>query len=126
MEELAERLSMTEVQFAFGSMPDTDEARAWMMELDFVDIHEGSIEDLEELARTAPTREAAAWLYGFIHHRKMMRDLAGWPPARPQPDAAAAEVEQQRQADEVQHREQQQTTAAPAPKKKPRRRAPEM
>lgn len=89
--ELAERLGSTEVEFPFGNLPETDEAKTWLMELDFVDVLEGSIEDLEELARTAPTREAAAWLRGLIHARKMMRDLAAWPPA--QPDAQAALTE---------------------------------
>lgn len=89
--ELAERLSSTDVEFPFGTLPETDEAKAWSMELDFVDVLEGSMEELEALARTAPTREAAGWLWGLIHARKMARDLANWPPA--QHDAQAAQTE---------------------------------
>lgn len=124
--ELAERLSSTDVEFPFGTLPETDEAKAWSMELDFVDVWEGPIEELEKLARTAPTPTAAAWLGGVIHTRKMMRNFADWPPARPQPDTATAEAEHQRQTEDARHEAQQQAAAAPAPKKKPRRRTPEM
>ncbi len=105
-EQLAERLSSTEVEYPWGSLPETDDAKAWLMELDFVDVMEGSIEELEELARTAPTRAARLWLLGLIHARKMMRDFADWPPARA--------VQEQSEGEEMEERPALKKSATPS------------
>jgi hypothetical protein len=69
------QLEITELSLPF-ELPDTDEARDWMMELDFVDIYEGSLAELGALAEEAPSESARFWLQGWIACRQSRENLA--------------------------------------------------
>lgn len=51
----------------------TDQAAAWLDELDFVDPYEGELDELRALLESAPTAEMHSWLSNWITLR--------WPPA---------------------------------------------
>lgn len=51
----------------------TDQAAAWLDELDFVDPCMGSRDELQALLKSAPTAEMRGWLSNWIALR--------WPPA---------------------------------------------
>ena len=57
------------------SIPETPEAQRWLMELDFVDVLEGSLDLLADLAERAPTEANKAWLHGLIFHRRSVETL---------------------------------------------------
>lgn len=57
------------------SVPNTPVAQRWLMELDHVDILEGSIDQLADIAERAPTESNKAWLHGVIFHRRVIDSL---------------------------------------------------
>ncbi|WP_334159295.1 hypothetical protein [Oryzomicrobium sp.] len=57
------------------TIPDTPEGQLWLMELDFVDILEGDIDQLADLADRAPAPECKGWLEGLIFHRRALQGL---------------------------------------------------
>lgn len=57
------------------SIPNTPAAQRWLMELDHVDILEGPIDQLADLAERAPTKSNKAWLHGVIFHRRVIESL---------------------------------------------------
>lgn len=59
----------TSVSLPF-ELPDTVESSTWMMELDFVDMYEGDLGDLELIAFRAPSESAKYWLLGWVAHRR--------------------------------------------------------
>lgn len=67
--DLSARLAVTEVALPF-EVPDTVEAKDWLMELDFVDLDEGSLEELEILAFKAPSESAKYYLLGWVGSRR--------------------------------------------------------
>jgi hypothetical protein len=70
------RLEVTEVALPF-ELPDTVAAREWMMELDFVDIYEGSLDELRDMANRAPSPSARFWLKGWIGCREQREAFSG-------------------------------------------------
>jgi hypothetical protein len=82
-----ELLETTEIEFPFGPLPETQEAKDWLMELDFVDVHECSLEELEGLLATAPTPRIRAWIVALIEFRKEQRLECAWQVQVPVPDS---------------------------------------
>lgn len=70
------RLDVTEVALPF-ELPDTVSAHEWMMELDFVDIYEGNLDELRHMANRAPSPSARFWLNGWIACREQREALSG-------------------------------------------------
>lgn len=70
----AEQLATTEFGI-FGELPDNKETHDWIMELDFVDLWEGSIGELEGLARSAPTPRARALIERVIAARRRDEEI---------------------------------------------------
>ncbi|MDE2442213.1 MAG: hypothetical protein KGP14_14440 [Betaproteobacteria bacterium] len=69
-----EALATTEFGI-FGELPDNKGTHDWIMELDFVDLWEGSIGDLEKLARSAPTPRARALVERVIAARRRDEEI---------------------------------------------------
>lgn len=59
-------------------LPNTEQASRWLMELDFVDVLEGEIPQLELLAFNAPSESARLWLSGAVAARRLF-ELSGRP-----------------------------------------------
>ena len=57
------------------SIPDTPAAQQWVMELDLVDVLEGPLDELADLAERAPSAANRAWLHGVIFHRRAIESL---------------------------------------------------
>ena len=51
-------------------LPQTPEASDWLMELDFVDLHEGPIKEIELLAEQAPSVSARDYLLRWAQRRR--------------------------------------------------------
>lgn len=45
------------------------------MELDLVDLLEGPLDELADLAERAPSEANRAWLCGVIYHRRVLEHL---------------------------------------------------
>lgn len=52
------------------TLPQTQEASDWLMELDFVDLHEGPIEEIEQMADQAPSESARDYLLCWAQRRR--------------------------------------------------------
>lgn len=53
-------------------LPETEQAQAWLDELDYVDPWEGGIDELRSLGERAPTPEIGVWLERFIEQRSSL------------------------------------------------------
>lgn len=72
----------TEVALPF-EIPATVQAREWLDELDWVDLHEGPLEHLQELAGRAPGDSARSWLQAWISLRTKRSQIEYMPPCVP-------------------------------------------
>ncbi len=52
------------------TLPQTQEASDWLMELDFVDMVEGPIEEIELMAEKAPSASARDYLLRWAQRRR--------------------------------------------------------
>lgn len=64
-------IDLPEVFMPFD-LPDTEEARAWYFELEFVDLIEGAQAELEALMHSAPCQAAMSFLAGILHTRAQL------------------------------------------------------
>ncbi len=72
------------------SIPNSTVAQQWLMELDLVDILEGPLDELTDLAERAPSDENKAWLHGLIFHRRAIEALHPCFGRKPAPSSATA------------------------------------
>lgn len=63
-----DELSRSTFQLPF-KLPRNTEAQDWFIRLEFVDVVEGSIEQLEQLAAEAPSESARRWLLKQLARR---------------------------------------------------------
>lgn len=55
------------------SIPNTPAGQRWLRELDLVDLLEGPLDELADLAERAPSEMNRAWLHGLIFHRRVIQ-----------------------------------------------------
>lgn len=70
LEEI-EDLSKSTVEMPF-QLDDSEESAKWLLELEFTDVLEGSVDALRALADRAPTDTARAYLRGIIEIRSSL------------------------------------------------------
>lgn len=68
------QLEETVLSFPYR-LPDTEEARNWLMELDFIDLIEGPLNEIERMASTAPSDSARSYLLGIVSARSSMQGV---------------------------------------------------
>lgn len=66
------RLEETVLCFPYR-LPDTESAKNWVMELDFIDLIEGPLNEIERMASIAPSESARSYLLGIISARSAMQ-----------------------------------------------------